>query len=178
VPALAQFNTAGDRVTQKLSAHRTSVRTMTNLTDFSDDEVADAITTWAGRIAAGEARLLRLIGEFDRREAWSRPGLLSCAHWLSWITHEPCRRTSPANASTSTTPSPFSCSKRPDGGIIAIRPQPRRRPRSRPGGRDRCRPVAHHDYQPWHDNAMTAMSAAEDRCRRYACPHGTGHRSG
>jgi len=59
---------------------------MTNLTDFSDDEVADAITAWAGRIAAGEARLLRLIGEFDRREAWSRPGLLSCAHWLSWIT--------------------------------------------------------------------------------------------
>jgi len=57
---------------------------MTNLTDFSEDEVADAITTWAGRIAAGEARLLRLIGEFDRREAWSRPGLLSCAHWLSW----------------------------------------------------------------------------------------------
>jgi len=57
---------------------------MTNLVDLSDDQVADAITTWASRIAAGEARLLSLIGEFDRREAWSGPGLLSCAHWLSW----------------------------------------------------------------------------------------------
>ena len=57
---------------------------MTNLVDLSDQQVADEITTWAGRIAAGEARLLCLIGEFDRREAWSGPGLLSCAHWLSW----------------------------------------------------------------------------------------------
>ncbi len=23
-------------------------------------------------------------GEFDRREGWAGPGLLSCAHWLSW----------------------------------------------------------------------------------------------
>ena len=51
---------------------------------LSDDEVADEITTWAGRVAAGEARLLALIGEFDRREAWCQPGFLSCAHWLSW----------------------------------------------------------------------------------------------
>lgn len=57
---------------------------MTNLVDLSDEQVADEITTWAGRVAAGEARLLTLIGEFDRREAWSGPGLLSCAHWLSW----------------------------------------------------------------------------------------------
>ena len=51
---------------------------------MSDEQVADEITTWAGRVAAGQARLLLLIGEFDRREAWSGPGLLSCAHWLSW----------------------------------------------------------------------------------------------
>ncbi|MDQ2722731.1 MAG: HNH endonuclease [Actinomycetota bacterium] len=57
---------------------------MTNVAELSDDQVVDEITTWAGRIAAGEARLLTLIGEFDRREAWSGPGLLSCAHWLSW----------------------------------------------------------------------------------------------
>ncbi|MEO9221747.1 MAG: DUF222 domain-containing protein [Mycobacteriaceae bacterium] len=57
---------------------------MTNLGDLSDEQVADEITTWAGRVAAGEARLLTLIGEFERREAWSGPGMLSCAHWLSW----------------------------------------------------------------------------------------------
>ena len=27
---------------------------------------------------------MTLIGEFDRREAWGGPGMLSCAHWLSW----------------------------------------------------------------------------------------------
>jgi len=47
-------------------------------------EVAACGAIWAGRVAAGEARLLTLIGEFDRREAWSGAGLLSCAHWLSW----------------------------------------------------------------------------------------------
>ncbi|MCW2600338.1 MAG: hypothetical protein JWM02_2167 [Frankiales bacterium] len=51
---------------------------------LSDDELAEEITTWAGRIAAGEARLLALIGEFDDRGAWGGPGLLSCANWLSW----------------------------------------------------------------------------------------------
>ena len=53
---------------------------------LSDAELAVEITTWSGRVAAGEARLLALIGEFDAREAWGGPGLLSCAHWLSWRT--------------------------------------------------------------------------------------------
>ena len=53
---------------------------------LSDAELAEEITTWSGRVAAGEARLLALIGEFDVREAWGGPGLLSCAHWLSWRT--------------------------------------------------------------------------------------------
>ena len=57
---------------------------MNDFLALSDDQLADQITTWAGRIAAGEARLLALISEFDRREAWAGPGLLSCAHWLSW----------------------------------------------------------------------------------------------
>ncbi len=43
-----------------------------------------ALTTWAGRIAAGEARLMAYIGEFDERRAWAVDGILSCAHWLSW----------------------------------------------------------------------------------------------
>lgn len=55
-------------------------------TSLSNDDLADRIITWSGRIAAGEAQLLRLIGEFDRREAWGGPGLLSCAHWLVWKT--------------------------------------------------------------------------------------------
>ena len=42
---------------------------MTALTDLSNDQLADEITTWAGRVAAGEARLVELIGEFDAREA-------------------------------------------------------------------------------------------------------------
>ena len=59
---------------------------MEHLPTTSDHELADAIVTWSGRIAAGEAELLALIGEFDQREAWAGPGLLSCAHWLSWRT--------------------------------------------------------------------------------------------
>ena len=39
---------------------------------------------WAGRVAAGEAELLRLIGEWDAREGWAPAGALSCAHWLMW----------------------------------------------------------------------------------------------
>lgn len=57
---------------------------MATLSTLTDDELADGICTWAGRVAAGEAELLRLIAEFDRREAWGGPGLLSCAQWLSW----------------------------------------------------------------------------------------------
>jgi hypothetical protein len=58
--------------------------TLDELHILSDDEVAEQITTWAGRIAAGEARLLAYVGEFDAREAWGGAGLLSCAHWMSW----------------------------------------------------------------------------------------------
>ncbi len=57
---------------------------MADFEALTDDELAEQITTWAGRIAAGQAKMLALIGEFDRREAWAGPGLLSCAHWLSW----------------------------------------------------------------------------------------------
>ncbi len=57
---------------------------MCDFEGLSNRQVADAITTWAGRVAAGEARLLELIAEFDRREAWAGVGILSCAHWLSW----------------------------------------------------------------------------------------------
>lgn len=55
-------------------------------TACTDQQLADEICTWSARVAAGEATLLRLIAEFDRREAWSGPGMLSCAHWLVWRT--------------------------------------------------------------------------------------------
>lgn len=59
---------------------------MTAFEHLTDDQLADEITTWSGRVAAGEAHLVALLGEFDRREAWGGPGMLSCAHWLSWRT--------------------------------------------------------------------------------------------
>lgn len=51
---------------------------------MSVSELADGICLRAGRIAAAQAELLLWIAEFDRREGWAGPGLLSCAHWLSW----------------------------------------------------------------------------------------------
>lgn len=47
-------------------------------------ELEDGICLRAGRIAAAQGELLAWIAEFDRREGWSGPGMLSCAHWLSW----------------------------------------------------------------------------------------------
>lgn len=51
---------------------------------MSDTDLADEICTWAGRMAAGRARLLAFVAEFDRREAWADPGMLTCSQWLSW----------------------------------------------------------------------------------------------
>ncbi len=38
----------------------------------------------AAHVSAGECRLVLLIGEFDRREAWGAMGIRSCAHYLNW----------------------------------------------------------------------------------------------
>jgi hypothetical protein len=51
---------------------------------LSDEELIDEVTTWAARVARGEARHLQLIAELDAREAWAVHGVTSCAHWLSW----------------------------------------------------------------------------------------------
>ena len=51
---------------------------------LSDDELIVALTTWAGRVAAGQALVLQLLGELDARGAWAQSGSLSCAHWGSW----------------------------------------------------------------------------------------------
>src|SRR3954453_7659249 len=57
---------------------------METLADITDRQLEDEIITWSGRVAAGEAHLIALIGEFDQRDAWVGHGMLSCAHWLSW----------------------------------------------------------------------------------------------
>jgi uncharacterized protein DUF222 len=53
-----------------------------DLKALSDEQVTDSVLVWAGRVAAGEARLLAFLGEFDAREQWA--GHPSCASWLSW----------------------------------------------------------------------------------------------
>ena len=53
-----------------------------DLQAMSNDEVTDSVLVWAGRMAAGEARLLAFLGEFDARQQWA--GFPSCASWLSW----------------------------------------------------------------------------------------------
>jgi hypothetical protein len=55
-----------------------------DLDALSDEQLRDEVTTWAGRVAAGEAVLLSLVGELEARGAWAVHGVLSCAHWLSW----------------------------------------------------------------------------------------------
>ena len=57
---------------------------MTTLSHLTTDELADGICLRAGRIAAAQAELLTWIAEFDRRDGWAGPGMLSCAYWLSW----------------------------------------------------------------------------------------------
>jgi hypothetical protein len=55
-----------------------------DLKALTDQELTDEVITWAGRVAAGEARLLAFLGEFDIREHWLKLGMKSCAEWLSW----------------------------------------------------------------------------------------------
>ena len=53
-----------------------------DLKALSDAEVTDSLVLWAGRVAAGQARLLAFLGEFDARGSWA--GFTSCTSWLSW----------------------------------------------------------------------------------------------
>ena len=54
------------------------------LSELSDEQVRSGLTLWAGRIAAGEATFVDLVGELDAREAWGGVGIKSPAHWLGW----------------------------------------------------------------------------------------------
>ncbi|MGU3435721.1 HNH endonuclease [Actinomycetes bacterium M1A6_2h] len=52
--------------------------------DRSIEALEEEICTLAGQIAAGTARYLALLAEFDSRDGWAGPQVKSCAHWLSW----------------------------------------------------------------------------------------------
>ena len=54
--------------------------------DLSTPALEDELCTLAAHLNAATARLLALVAELDRREAWGRDGLRSCAHWLAWNT--------------------------------------------------------------------------------------------
>lgn len=49
-----------------------------------NQSLAGEITLLAGQINAANYRFLKLIAEYDRREAWADFGIRSCAHWLNW----------------------------------------------------------------------------------------------
>lgn len=52
--------------------------------DLSVEHLEAELTSWAGRLASAECRWLRLVVEYDRREAWRAWECRSCAHWLMW----------------------------------------------------------------------------------------------
>jgi hypothetical protein len=54
------------------------------LAQLSNDDLIDEITTWAARVARGEAKHLDLIAELDTRKVWVQHSATSCAQWLSW----------------------------------------------------------------------------------------------
>ncbi len=52
--------------------------------DLQDTVLEGELCSQAARVTAGECRLVLLVGEFDRRQAWAGHGMRSCAHWLNW----------------------------------------------------------------------------------------------
>jgi hypothetical protein len=52
--------------------------------DMATEQLEHQITSLAGQLAATTCQWLRLVGEFDRLEAWASWGCRSAAHWLSW----------------------------------------------------------------------------------------------
>ena len=50
----------------------------------NNSDLENEITLLAGHINAATYRFLKLIAEFDKREAWGDFGIKSCAHWSNW----------------------------------------------------------------------------------------------
>ena len=59
-----------------------------DLSRDSNDELGDKIAILSAHIQAATCRLLLLLADMDRREAWADLGFISCAHWLAWRTNE------------------------------------------------------------------------------------------
>jgi len=74
-----------DYFTKSLTENTSPLYTLP-LNDFGEtnDQLADQITTLSGQINAATYRFLKLIAEFDCRQAWAGAGIRSCAHWLNW----------------------------------------------------------------------------------------------
>jgi hypothetical protein len=54
---------------------------------LSDDELAGEVSKLAGQLAAGQARMVELAAEADRRGLWGgKWDARSLAEWLSWLT--------------------------------------------------------------------------------------------
>ena len=63
--------------------------TVSNISDAHSasseaEQLGEQITHLCSHIFAAEARLLRLIREFDDKECWAEQGFCSCAHWLNF----------------------------------------------------------------------------------------------
>jgi hypothetical protein len=54
------------------------------LSAITSPALEDEIATLAAHLNAASHRLLCLIAEYDRREAWADAGARSCADWLAW----------------------------------------------------------------------------------------------
>jgi hypothetical protein len=54
------------------------------LAALTDDALVEELASFAGTIAATEARFLDHVVELDVRGLWARHGARSTAHWLSW----------------------------------------------------------------------------------------------
>ncbi|PCJ49736.1 MAG: hypothetical protein COA74_04595 [Gammaproteobacteria bacterium] len=69
-----------------MSIHQSALAALSSNENHTqtNDELANEITLLAGKINAATYQFLKLIAQFDSRDAWSGEGVKSCAHWLSW----------------------------------------------------------------------------------------------
>ncbi|NQZ10874.1 MAG: DUF222 domain-containing protein, partial [Algicola sp.] len=50
----------------------------------TDVELASGLTMLSSHINAAQYRFLKMLAEFDRRQAWTQHGMRSCTQWLNW----------------------------------------------------------------------------------------------
>lgn len=67
-----------------VSPEDVSAGTSLDFSHLNDDDLRNEIRGLASLAAASMCRLLLLVAELDKREAWGAWGIKSCAHWLSW----------------------------------------------------------------------------------------------